>query len=78
MSNHWVKNWPSRARQALVCTGSHWLPRKSAACEARLSQFFTQWFDTAYPGGGGVNKPAITGPGLAGAGFYDASGGCSA
>jgi hypothetical protein len=55
-----------------------WLPNKSAACENRLSQFFTQWFDTAYPSGGGANKPAITGPGLAGAGFYDASGGCSA
>jgi len=56
----------------------HWLPNKSEACENRLSQFFTQWFDTAYPSGGGANKPAITGPGLAGAGFYDASGGCSA
>jgi aminopeptidase N len=56
----------------------HWLPNKSAACESRLSQFFTQWFDTAYPSGGGANKPAITGPGLAGAGFYDSSGGCPA
>jgi hypothetical protein len=56
----------------------HWLPNKSAACENRLSQFFTQWFDTAYPSGDGTNKPAITGPGLAGAGFYDASGGCPA
>ena len=56
----------------------HSLPNKSAACENRLSQFFTQWFDTAYPSGGGANKPAITGPGLAGAGFYDASGGCPA
>jgi aminopeptidase N len=56
----------------------HWLPNKSAACESRLSQFFTQWFDTAYPSGGGANKPAITGPGLAGDGFYDSSGGCPA
>src|SRR5580765_1153400 len=56
----------------------HWLPNKSAACRNRLSQFFTQWFDTAYPSGGGTSKPAITGPGLAGAGFYDASGGCLA
>ena len=56
----------------------HWLPTKSAACKNRLSQFFTQWFDTAYPSGGGANKPAITGPGLAGAGFYDSSGGCPA
>jgi hypothetical protein len=22
-----------------------------------LSQFFTQWFDTAYPSGGGTNRP---------------------
>jgi len=51
----------------------HWLPSKSAACRARLSQFFTQWFDTAYPSGGGTNRPAITGPGLAGPGFYDSS-----
>jgi len=29
-----------------------WLPNKSAACENRLSQFFVQWFDTAYPSGG--------------------------
>ena len=56
----------------------HWLPNKSAACESRLSQFFTQWFDTAYPSGGGANKPAITGPRLAGAGFYDSRGGCPA
>ena len=51
----------------------HWLPNKSAACRARLSQFFTQWFDTAYPSGGGTSRPAITGPGLAGPGFYDSS-----
>jgi hypothetical protein len=51
-----------------------WLPSKSAACENRLSQFFAQWFDTAYPSGGGAGKPAITGPGLAGPGFY--TGGC--
>ena len=56
----------------------HWLPNKSGPCETRLSQFFTQWFDTAYPSGGGTNKPAITGPGLAGPGFYDSSGGCPA
>jgi aminopeptidase N len=51
----------------------HWLPSKSAACRARLGQFFTQWFDTAYPSGGGTNRPAITGPGLAGPGFYNGS-----
>jgi hypothetical protein len=53
-----------------------WLPNRSAACGARLGQFFTQWFDTAYPRGGGANRPQITGPGLAGPGFYGA-GGCT-
>jgi len=53
-----------------------WLPVQSSACQSRLSQFFTQWFDTAYPQGGGNNKPMITGPGLAGPGFYSAPGKC--
>jgi hypothetical protein len=53
-----------------------WLPVQSASCQARLSQFFTQWFDTAYPTGGGTNKPMITGPGLDGPGFYSADGMC--
>jgi Peptidase family M1 domain len=52
----------------------HWLPSPSAACGAQLSQFFAQWFDTAYPRGGGANRPRITGPGLAGPGFYDVTG----
>ncbi len=56
---------------------SRWLPVQTSACRARLSQFFTQWFDTAYPAGGGKNQPQITGPGLAGPGFYNAQGGCS-
>ncbi len=38
-----------------------WLPNQSAACHTRLNDFFTQWFDTAYPSGGGLNKPQITG-----------------
>ncbi|MCL2581926.1 MAG: hypothetical protein FWE35_05660 [Streptosporangiales bacterium] len=42
------------------------LPDQSAACRTRLSQFFTQWFDTAYDG----SKPQITGPGLQGHSFY--------
>src|SRR3954451_7710856 len=46
------------------------------ACRAKLEEFFREWWDTAYPSGGGVNKPLITGPGLAGGGFYDATGGC--
>jgi hypothetical protein len=53
-----------------------WLPVHSGACQARLSQFFTQWFDTAYPPGGGTNRPVITGPGLDGPGFYSAPGVC--
>ena len=47
-----------------------WLPTRSTACRQRLGQFFTEWFDTAYPGGGGAHRPQITGPGLAGPGFY--------
>lgn len=53
------------------------MPDQSAACAARLDQFFAQWFDTAFPAGGGANRPQLTGPGLAGPGFYDASGGCA-
>ena len=52
------------------------LPNQSAACHARLGQFFTQWFDTAYPTAAGVTKPAITGPGLSGENFYQPGGGC--
>jgi len=51
------------------------LPTRSAACGSRLRQFFTQWFDTAYKPGGGSGRPDITGPGLAGPGFY--TGGCT-
>ena len=50
------------------------LPNKSAACRSQLSQFFTGWFDTAYPSGTAA-KPDITGPGLAGPGFYGTHGG---
>jgi hypothetical protein len=53
----------------------HWLPSRSAACGSRLGEFFRQWFDTAYPPGGGASRPAVTGPGLAGPGFY--TGGCT-
>jgi hypothetical protein len=53
-----------------------WLPNPSAACGARLGQFFGQWFDTAYPRGGGAHRPRITGPGLAGPNFYG-KGGCT-
>jgi hypothetical protein len=53
------------------------MPNQTAACSVKLDAFFKQWFDTAYPAGGGINKPQITGPGLNGQGFYDANGGCS-
>jgi hypothetical protein len=53
------------------------MPNQSAECSARLDQFFTQWFDTVYAAGGGANRPQLTGPGLAGPGFYDSSGECA-
>jgi hypothetical protein len=53
-----------------------WLPVQTTACRARLGEFFKQWWDTAYPGGGGKNRPHITGPGLAGHDFYRPGGGC--
>jgi aminopeptidase N len=45
---------------------ARYLPDRSTGCQAELRDFFTQWFDTAYPSD---EKPTITGPGLAGAGF---------
>jgi hypothetical protein len=53
-----------------------WLPVPTSACRARLGQFFSQWWDTPYPAGGRKNRPKITGPGLAGPGFYNSHGGC--
>jgi hypothetical protein len=53
-----------------------WLPVQTTACQARLGNFFKQWWDTAYPSGGGKNRPQITGPGLAGHDFYRPNGGC--
>ena len=51
-----------------------WMPNQSAACSAKLDEFFKQWWDTAYVGSPAAgNKPQLTGPGLAGGGFYDAS-----
>jgi hypothetical protein len=52
------------------------LPNQSAGCRARLTQFFGEWFDTAYAPGGGTQRPQITGPGLDGANFYGAAAGC--
>ena len=54
------------------------LPNQSPACHNKLDAFFTQWWDTPYTGSPAAgNKPSITGPGLAGGGFYDADGGCA-
>jgi hypothetical protein len=55
------------------------MTNQSAACSDRLDQFFTQWWDTAYPQHasgqlpGPDQRPQLTGPGLAGGGFYDAA-----
>ena len=54
------------------------MPNKSSAASNKLDAFFKQWWDTAYIGfAGGRQQAVITGPGLAGGGFYDANGGCS-
>jgi hypothetical protein len=53
------------------------LPEQSRSARTRLRRFFTQWFDTAYPPGGGAHRPTITGPGLAGPGFAGARAGVS-
>jgi hypothetical protein len=52
------------------------LPNQSPGCHARLTQFFGEWFDTAYAPGGGAQRPQITGPGLDGTNFYGAAAGC--
>ena len=55
-----------------------YMPNQSIGCSNKLDAFFKQWWDTPYTGSPAAgNKPQITGPGLAGGGFYDASGGCS-
>ena len=45
------------------------LPIPSRACHTELSEFFTEWFDTAYPTASGATEPGITGTGLDGPGF---------
>ncbi|MDA0178747.1 M1 family aminopeptidase [Solirubrobacter phytolaccae] len=55
-----------------------WMPNQSKGCSNKLDVFFKQWWDTSYTGTpANGNRPQITGPGLAGGGFYDANGGCS-
>jgi hypothetical protein len=55
-----------------------WMPNRSIACSNKLDAFFEQWWETSYTGRPqDGHKPSITGPGLAGGGFYDADGGCS-
>jgi aminopeptidase N len=54
-----------------------WMPNQTGACQAKLTPFFTEWFDTAYPTATGQAHPGITGPGLAGPGFYNKTGGCT-
>ena len=51
-------------------------PNHSEDCQDKLGQFFTQWFDTAYPTAAERPSRRITGPGLAGGGFYDSDGDC--
>jgi hypothetical protein len=46
------------------------LPVPSTGCKAELTRFFTEWWDTVYPPGGGANRPQITAPGLDGGGFH--------
>jgi hypothetical protein len=56
--------------------GAH-LPSPAASCRVLLGTFFTQWFDTKYPTAAGATQPSITGPGLAGAGFWGRGGNCA-
>jgi hypothetical protein len=62
----------------LIAVFQKHLPNKSIGCRNKLDAFFKQWWDTPYSGPPSQgNKPQITGPGLAGPGFYDANGRCS-
>src|SRR4051794_297933 len=50
---------------------------QTQACAARLAQFFTQWFDTAFPSGGGDNRPQLTGQANSSAPFYSTGTTCA-
>jgi Peptidase family M1 domain len=67
----------SVTESALEAVFRQWLPVRTSACQQRLGQFFSQWFDTAYPAGGKAHRPVITGPGLAGPGFRVSDGACA-
>jgi hypothetical protein len=54
----------------LESTFESFLPVPSTSCTAELGRFFTEWWDTVYPPGGGENRPQITAPGLDGGGFH--------
>ncbi len=72
----WVYGGGSITEAQLEAGFHRFMPNHSAACSARLDQFFTQWFDTAFSSSGNPNRPQLTGPGLAGPGFYNADGTC--
>ena len=61
--------------------GDRGLPQVAGEPERRVlgpaGRVLQQWWDTAYPSGGGVNKPSITGPGQNGTNFYNSAGGCT-
>jgi hypothetical protein len=46
------------------------LPEPTSSCAGKLSEFFSEWWDAAYPPGGGANRPALTAQGLDGRGFH--------
>jgi hypothetical protein len=52
------------------------MPDQSPACAARLDAFFGQWFDTAFRPAAESTVRSSPVRGLAGPGFYDATGGC--
>jgi aminopeptidase N len=54
----------------LVSAFESFLPTPTASCESALTEFFTEWWDTVYPPGGGPNRPQVTAPGLDGGGFH--------
>ena len=69
------RRWSSSSAPTAAATSpspnSKPFPAVAARSDQRLpargcSEFFTQWWDTAYPAGGRKHRPQLTGPGLAG------------